>query len=542
MTTHDRIAEITAARDAGEVVHLTIAARGAAGTAADPAQHRAEATDTDTRAFTGIAVPWDDQIDLYGDGYWLEEVARGAVQESEDAKVYWRHKEIIGHVTAARDESAGWEIDGLIADTSLGRDAYALLQAGSISKLSIGFIPLEWTRREDGSIVYTKIRVLEVSLVPHPAYDAANISEVRTAQPKGSKLDLDTVHADPTVEALRGAVEDIKRSLPALTAPPQIIAAARGSQWKSHGELLRDIAAGLPEALDFHREFTGGTTDDSIAAAAWIGTRIQWATERRRVMNSFTVETLPATGMSVEYGKLTSNTITVKEQAKQGDTLAMGKIAIELDHAKVTTRGGYTSLSLQTIQRSTVNFLDMSLDALVLAYLQSSEQVTRDVLKASIAAQSVEADDHLALPATPTWKDWMHLIVDGYEMADERGYALAGTYVSKDYFKELTTMEDSSGRAIMTVQGEGVNQLGTVNVPALEGKMGPLTFKLLPGAAPKTATFFDPVAISTQESPGAPIQLQQESAINLTKDFSVHGNLVSFLQHPGALIPITAGA
>lgn len=538
--TLDRLAQLTAARDAGTAVQLTFAPTAAAGPAT---ANRDATTGADTGTFTGIAVPWDDQIDLYGDGYWLEEVARGAVQDSADAKVYWRHGEIIGHVTAGRDAEAGWEIDGLIADTRTGRDAYALLKAGSLDKLSIGFIPLEWTRREDGSIVYTKIRVLEVSLVPHPAYAAATITEVRsTPTTKGTPLDNDTTHPDATVENMRATIEDMERRMAAMPATAPAAPAARGSAWASHGELLRDIAAGVPAALEFHRDYTGGTTDDSAPNAAWIGERIVWAAERRRVLNSFTTEVLPATGMSVEYAKLKSNTLTAKEQAKQGDDLTMGKIAIELDHANVKTRGGATSLSLQTIQRSSVNILNMSLNALTLAYLQATEQVTRDVLKAGITEQLVKPENHLTLPASATWKDWISLIVDGYEMADERGYALAGTYVSKDYFKELATMEDSSGRSIMNIQGAGVNQVGTVDVPALEGKMGPLTFKLLPGAANKTASFFDPVAISTQESPGAPIQLQAENVVNLTKDFSVHGNLVSFVQHPGALIPIKAGA
>ena len=132
---------------------------------------RAE-SNSESRSFTGIAVPWNDVVTIRTwFGEFTEEVERGAVVESDGAKIFWRHGEIIGHVTAHRDVEAGWEIDGLIAETRQGNDAYALLRSGSLDKLSIGFEPLEWREDENGHITYTKIRVREVSLVPHPAYD-----------------------------------------------------------------------------------------------------------------------------------------------------------------------------------------------------------------------------------------------------------------------------------------------------------------------------------------------------------------------------------
>jgi len=518
-----------------------------AGLARRSLEVRAAATEGD-RTFTGIAVPWDDPVTIRGFwGDWTEQVARGAVIESDGAKIFWRHGEIIGHITAHRDADAGWEIDGLIAETRLGDDAYALLRSGSIDKLSIGFEPVEWTEDEDGHITYTKIRVREISLVPHPAYDGAHISQVRSARRtngtetrKAPTVDPETLtRAD--LAPITDQLEEQRRALALIgtnTAP-----APAAPQFRSIGAFVKAIAAGDQDAAEFHRAYTGATTDDGIVQDSFIGTFIKLATERRRIVNTFQRGSLPAQGMNVEFGKLVSDTTAVGKQAAQGEDLAYGKVQIGTATAPVETYGGYTELSLQAIQRMSVPVLDTTFKAMALKYARATEGAVRALYKATIAANLAgdQGEDWLALGAAASPDEYLDLIVDGSELLDEKGFALHGMHVSKDVFKKLIRLKDGDNR-LMTVQGTGINQLGTLNLSAVSGKLANVNVELLPTAAAGTLAFYDNQAIETLESPGAPAQLQDENVINLTKAFSLYGYLAATNPFPSAIIPTKAGA
>ena len=115
--------------------------------------------------------------------------------------VLWRHDEPIGKITAGRDTDAGYEIDGQLSDTERGREAATLLRDGVITRLSIGFRPEEYRIEvaDDGTetVVHTRVRALEFSLVPFPAY-------TRRPSPRSA-----TARTDPTTEGD-----------PAMSTPP----------------------------------------------------------------------------------------------------------------------------------------------------------------------------------------------------------------------------------------------------------------------------------------------------------------------------------
>ena len=89
-------------------------------------------------AVTGIAVPWDSPVKIRD--WWLgetyfEQVARGAVQDSDDAKLYAEHRDIIGRVVSHRGTDEGWEITARISETARGNDVYALLRDGALDRV-----------------------------------------------------------------------------------------------------------------------------------------------------------------------------------------------------------------------------------------------------------------------------------------------------------------------------------------------------------------------------------------------------------------------
>lgn len=509
-----------------------------------------ETTDA-KREFTGLAVPWDTEIEYFDwwDGTEREAFQQGAVVDAEGAKIFWRHGEVIGRVIGHRDTDAGWEIDGHISDTSLGRDAYTLLRDGAITQLSIGFEPIEYTVREDDGVkVWTQVRAREVSLVPNPAYETATVSDVRHQTPtQKGRTPMDPEQIKALVrEGITTAQTDLTEQITEMREG--IAQLSRGHEpqapaipYRSFGEYVRAASRGEEAALELHkRAFEGATTGDAITLPQWIGDVIKLVEERRRTINSFSTAPLPAEGLRMEYGKLGSNSITVEEQTAEGADLAFGKLDLDTDSTEVRTYGGYTSRSRQEIERTTISTLDFQFQAFAIAYAKATEARVRTVAQEHLTAQLPSSPLSLSDPSDVF--AWLDLVVDASDLFDDRGYAMEGLKVSKDVFKQLVRLVDGSGDPIFTVYGQGMNRVGDLDLTGLKGDLAHVPVTILPGAAAGTIAPYDHVALTTWESPGAPFQLQDENIVNLTKDYSVYGYLAAAVQHPGALVPVRTPA
>lgn len=93
----------------------------------------------------------------------------------------------IGVWTSLAEDGHGLKVEGKLADTPRGLEAYKLLKMTprpAITGLSIGYIPKEWAQRskpEEPRRTLKKVDLLEVSLVTFPANGKARISSVKSA-------------------------------------------------------------------------------------------------------------------------------------------------------------------------------------------------------------------------------------------------------------------------------------------------------------------------------------------------------------------------
>lgn len=524
------------------------------------AQVRA-AGSTDAMEFTGIGVPYGERIEVMDwFGKHSEEFAPGSVELAETgAKIYWRHGEIIGRLTDGRDTEAGYELDAKISDTTLGRDAYTMLRDGTIDRLSIGFQPIEWREDDEGHITYTKVRAVEFSLVPHPAYASAGVSAVRSAQthtPKGDTVPTDTLTRDD-LNPVNETLDKLERQM-ALIQANTTPSGPSVPQFRSMGEFVKAIADGDESAAEFHRQYTtgelqraytGGTTGDAALTDTFVGNFIKLVGQRRRIINKFTTGTLPAKGMNVDYVQLLDDGTVVAKQAGEGEPLPFGKVTLKRDSAPVETYGGYGDLSLQLVKRSDTPVIDTTLEAFGLRYAKVTNaavatevnQVITDRLAAFNDTGDPDTTAAVTLAATRTPDEWLDLIVDAAMNREDSGFAIEGLMVSVDIFKELIRLKDGDHR-LMTVYGQGTNTVGRLDLSAVSGDLANVTVDLLPGVTGDRAVFYDPVAIKTLESPGAPARLQDENIINLTKQFSVHGDMAILTPFPEAILPVNFAA
>lgn len=508
-----------------------------------------EQADGDGLTLAGIAVPFNTEYELL-DGY-REVIDPDCDFGERNVKLAREHGELIGRITEQTREPDGLHITARIADTPQGREVADLVREGVYDAFSIGFKPVQNTIEErDGVTVVhrTAVELFEISVTGIPAYPDAKITGQRhidtttETDKEGTQME-DTTKTDGVAQ-LRDEMHDelraIKSSLAHIddTVKPEAVGAA----YRTAGDYLKALAAGDEQAREFMtatRDLI--TTDDTGDNVTWIADDLKLIQLRRKVMGLLTHASLPPKGMTMEYNVVATDTTATAKQANEGDALTFGKVTFGTKTADINTYGGYTTLSRQTIERSTVAVLNTALRALTNSYAKATELAVRAELYALIKAQRDAASNANKIDAAKTAtamtpNDWAALILDAAEITDERNTALGTLAVSKDVAKALISLTDTGSR-FLDISGKGNDTLGSFDLTGVVGDLMRVPVHILPGAEANTAVFLDPSAVTVWES-GGPTQLTDGDAIHLTESYSVYGYMAVGATDPNAMLPI----
>lgn len=516
------------------------------------------------REVEGIGVPYGQEVELWPGVF--EQFERGAVDLdlSADALLFYGHREPIGRVVEQRNEDDGWHPRATISDTTAGRDAHTLARDGVLSKLSVGFEPIEFNERieDDGTvhITHTRVRVREVSLVPMPAYAGAELSSVRhahhprpttppTPTDRKDTADMDGITTEEQLTSLRQEFTELQRRMDLGVPEHRTTPAHPLLAYRSMGEFVKALAAGDDAAQAAYtqtlqvREYTGGTTADvDIPSNSWVGDFIAIAQAKQKVTNSFLhTYDLPGEGMGVDYGVMGQDTTKVEQQTAEGADLPFGKVTVGHATAGVGTYGGWTQLTRQEIERMSVNMLDLAWQALVATYGKRIELLGRGVFTAAHDAALASETNKVALRTAlgdATAVDWLALVLDLAETFDDRNHDLSGIKVSRDVFLAMASVESTDRMLVVSNAPAGTNAGGTLNVDIPEANLYGLTVQPVSRWGGAKMAAFDRTAIRTQESPGAPFRLQDGNIINLSQAFSVYGYAASYQQLADGIVAV----
>ena len=502
-----------------------------------------EQADGDGLTLAGIAVPFNTEYELF-DGY-REVIDPDCDFGERNVKLAREHGELIGRITEQTREPDGLHITARIADTPQGREVADLVREGVYDAFSIGFKPISNTveQREDGVTVVhrTAVELFEVSVTGIPAYTGAQITGQRHLDNQEG-----TTMTDTTTELaqLRDEMHDELRGIKSTLAHLDDTTATSpaGGMYRTAGDYLKALAAGDEQA----REFMTATRDlittaDTGDNVTWIADDLKLIQLRRKVMGLLTHAALPPKGMTMEYNVVATDTTATAKQANEGDALTFGKVTFGTKTADINTYGGYTTLSRQTIERSTVAVLNTALRALTNSYAKATELAVRAELYGLIKAQRDAASnankiDAAKTAAAMTPNDWASLILDAAELTDERNTSLGTLAVSKDVAKALIALTDTGSR-FLDISGKGNDTLGSFDLTGVVGDLMRVPVHILPGAEANTAVFLDPSAVTVWES-GGPTQLTDGDAIHLTESYSVYGYMAVGATDPNAMLPI----
>ena len=126
-------------------------------------------------------------------------------------KMLWQHdpSQPIGVWDEVREDAKGLWVKGRLLDTvAKGREAAALIEAGAIDGLSIGYRTVRASKNDKGQRLLSELELWEVSLVTFPMLPSARIQEAVAA-----KSDAATTDEDDGLRAMAVAFETARTEL-----------------------------------------------------------------------------------------------------------------------------------------------------------------------------------------------------------------------------------------------------------------------------------------------------------------------------------------
>jgi HK97 family phage prohead protease len=147
----------------------------------------------------GVACRWD-VVDAYGTTF----DRRAFRWDGKRLPLLWSHdaREVVGSVRAVAVEADGLKIKGqLNLEVARAREVRAMLLAGDVGGLSIGFRRLKDEARANGIRCITRADLKEVSFVAFPAVPGSAVTSIRTV----ADLSAFTRAVQGAVTALKGA-------------------------------------------------------------------------------------------------------------------------------------------------------------------------------------------------------------------------------------------------------------------------------------------------------------------------------------------------
>ena len=491
----------------------------------------------------GIAVPYGQTADI---GTYQEQFAPGAIRSVEDVKLFYGHQHDdlpIGKVIEGRDTEEGFEIVAkLTKGVQRADETLALMRDGVLNKFSIGFKPVEQTR-EGKVITRTLVELFELSVVPWPAFAGAGITQVREEQepaeaetePTDDIQESESSLSENTeldVRAIQDELVEVRRLVEAGITPQAPVAPA-GSKFRSIGAFAKALATGDADAVEAVR--TASNSGDAGIVPPYFGYINTLIANNRPTLNAFSRAALPATGVTVEYAKINSNTLSVDEQNPEGEALAFGNLTFEVVSADVKTYGGYTSFTKQYVERSQVNTLDAVFEGLAIQYASATNARMVSVLNGlDWTGKTFDADGQTASSLAEGIANGASYIFQNSGLRPEFILAAPNAYVN------IVKVAAGDGRPVLSLNGDGSNTIGSANIPGLSGSVFGLPVIVDPQLASGVVYMANSAALISMES--GSVRLSDSDITTLTDSVSIYGYMAVAVPRAGAIVKLDVTA
>jgi HK97 family phage major capsid protein len=303
---------------------------------------------------------------------------------------------------------------------------------------------------------------------------------------------------------------------------------------RSAGEFMLALAKGDENAV---RAYAGATTADSVITPfdRDLIRIIENAAPLRQV---FSTGVTPNEGMQIVFAQLKAIVDNTAAQAAQGDDLGYYEVQLETKSVALKTIGNFVELSIQSILRSTVDYLNTSLrgQAIALGNKLNAELIAQ--YQTTVAAQ-ITANNKVTVAASgATYNNWLAAITDAAVRFAVLGLPIETLVVDTTTFKELMALQGGDGRPVLLVDGSGVNNVGTISPTGLGGQFAGIRVVAVSqlNTNKSQCAFVNSAALRQYTS--ATLRLDSDNAINLSSAYSLSVFSAVADEYPAAIVGI----
>jgi hypothetical protein len=412
--------------------------------------------DQPRRMISGIAVRYNTEA-VVSDGTRVMFAPGSIPTDGPAPKLFMFHDptKVIGTVVELAEVDNVLLFSAKVAETVLGSEALVLASAGALSDVSVGVEPLKFKYDNNGVMVITASRFMELSVVPHGAFDApildvaasihqdeeeiSNNQEVVPEQENEMAQEIEApavIEASPVQQTIFAAARK-EAKLP--TAVEYISAAiAGGSAWHDMSAALR---AAAPDVT---------TTDTpGILPTPIVGPVYNNFIGRRPVVDAIGVRAMPGGGKVFIRPEVTTHT-SMAVQSAENAALQSGTLVVFNNQVTKNTYGGYVVLSEQDMDWSDPGVISIILDDMARIYANATDNVAADNL---VAGASVTAAFSAASETDPSyWQAWVSAAATTI-LSGSNGNLPTHLFVSPDFWGTLMGLSDSSKRPLFPAVG-----------------------------------------------------------------------------------------
>jgi len=340
------------------------------------------AADVESRTLTGRIVTWGEEGNTSaGRTIFIE----NSIQFGKNVKLLLEHEmsKPIGKMLSAEVTDTGIEAKFKLANTTVASDALVEAAEGLRDGFSVGVKLNDWAN-QDGAMVISSAKLIEVSLVTEPAIDSARVAEVAASdeqvseeasasedQPttQGEQVSDTTVPA-PAVETVEAPVAEVQaKSAPMFTAPrvnlnvtagQYALAQVRAAQGDTDA---RDLVAAL--------EISTVSENTGMVPPNYLRDIIGVIDDSRPFINSIERAALPASGMKIFTPKLGAQATVA--QTAEGVEFDSTDTAVTFQEDNIVKFAGANVINVELVDRSDPSFVDLLLRELAASYAQKTD-------------------------------------------------------------------------------------------------------------------------------------------------------------------------
>jgi hypothetical protein len=229
--------------------------------------------------------------------------------------------------------------------------------------------------------------------------------------------------------------------------------------------------------------------------------------------------------------------LAVDAQATENTALEFGNLTFETVSASVTTMGGYTSFSRQYVERATVDTLNQVFQGLSIAYANATNAaVVAAVEGLDYTGKVFDADGQTPSSLAEGIANASAYIFTNTGLRPQ--FILTGT----DGYVKMVKVAATDGRLALSANADGMNTVGTANVPGLSGSIFGLPIIVDPAISAGNVFLANSAAVITWESAGAPVRLTSGDITTLEDSVSVYGYMAIGTPRVGAIVKLDVTA